>query len=59
MDIKQKDYIMGIVDNEGFDYAFCDYSVFEEIKDPEFHEAREKYVEIAKKLKDIIGFYNY
>ena len=56
---EQKDIVMGIVDNEGFDYAFCDYSNFEEIKDPEFHEARKKYVEAAKKLKELIGFNDY
>jgi len=59
MNAKQKDYIMGIVDNEGFDYAFCDYSSFEEIKDDEFHKAREEYKEAARKLKNIIGHDDY
>lgn len=56
---EQQETVMGIVDNEGFDYAFCDYSSFEEIKDAEFHKMREKYVEAAKKLKEIIGFNDY
>ena len=59
MNAEQKDYIMGIVDNEGFDYAFCDYSSFEEIKDDEFHKAREEYKKAARKLKDIIGHDDY
>ena len=56
---EQKETVMGIVDNEGFDYAFCDYSNFEEIKDAEFHKVREKYVGAAKELKAIIGFNDY
>lgn len=56
---EQKDIVMGIVDNEGFDYAFCDYSNFEEIKDEEFHKARKEYVKAAKKLKKIIDFASY
>jgi len=56
---EQKDIVMGVVDNEGFDYAFCDYSDFGEIKDAEFHKVREAYKIVAKKLKDIIGFYGY
>jgi len=53
---KQQDYVMGIVDCEGFDYAFCNYSDFKEVKDVEFQEARKVYEEAAKKLKQIIGF---
>ena len=56
---EQKEAVMGTVDSEGFDYAFCDYSNFEEIKDVEFHEVRKRYVEVARKLKEIIGFSDY
>jgi len=56
---EQQEMVMGVVDNEGFDYAFCDYSNFNEIKDLEFHKAREEYKKAAKKLKEIIDFYNY
>ena len=59
MNDEQKDLVMGTVDREGFDYAFCDYSNFDFIKDAEFHEARKAYVEAAKKLKAIIGFNDY
>lgn len=51
---KQKEYIMAIVECEGFDYAFCHYSNFEEVVDEEFHEARKAYTEAANKLKKII-----
>ena len=59
MTSEQKEIVMGVVDNEGFDYTFCDYSNFEEIKDQEFHEVREEYIKAAKKLKEIIGFNDY
>lgn len=56
---EQKEIVMGIVDNEGFDYAFCDYSNFEEIKDEEFHKLRVAYKAATKRLKDAIGFNDY
>lgn len=56
---EQKEEIMGIVDNEGFDYAFFSYSNFPEIKDAEFHKARVEYQKASKKLKEIVGFYSY
>lgn len=51
--------VCSIVDNEGFDYAFRDYSEFEEIKDEQFHKLRQAYVEAAQKLDDYIGFAEY
>ncbi len=59
MNKTDQETVMGVVDGEGFDYAFCDYSNFEEIKDHGFHIARKEYVKSAKKLKDIIGFNEY
>lgn len=59
MNKDQQDEVMGIVDSEGFDYAFCDYSDFDTIEDVEFHEIRKKYVKYAEELKKIIGFYEY
>lgn len=37
------DYVKGVIDNEGFDYAFMDYSEFEDVKDEEFHRLRRAY----------------
>ena len=51
--------IMPIVDNEGFDYTFCDYSDFKEIKDEKFHELRENFKKASRELKEYIGFYEY
>jgi hypothetical protein len=51
--------VMPTVDSEGFDYAFCSYSSFKEIKDVKFHELREEYVKAAQALKDYIGYDEY
>lgn len=46
--------VAGIVDNEGFDYAFRHYSDFKEVKDVEFHRLRREYVDAAILLADYI-----
>lgn len=43
------------VDNEGFHYAFHDYSEFEEVKDEEFHRLRNAYIAASKALADYVG----
>jgi len=48
------EYVSGLIETEGFDYSFRFYSNFEEIKDPEFHELRKKYVEAANALENYI-----
>ena len=55
----EKSEVMTTVDSEGFDYAFCDYSNFDEIKDEEFHKLRKEFKEASKKLKTLIGFYEW
>lgn len=52
---KESRNVCATVENEGFDYAFCYYSNFEEIKDAKFHRLRKKYVEAARLLRDYIG----
>lgn len=47
--------LQGVVESEGFDYAFRYYSDFSEIKDPTFHELRKSYVAAAKVLSEYIG----
>lgn len=49
---KQKENLRNSIESEGFDYAFNDYSDWNEIKDKEFHallknwrDARDKFVE--------------
>ena len=56
---EEKTNVCDIVDCEWFDYAFCDYSSFEEVDDPVFHDLRKQYKEIAYKLKDYIGYNDY
>lgn len=48
---KDKQYVLNIIDNEGFDYAFTGYSDFKEVKDPEFHRLRKAYLKAAKELE--------
>jgi len=50
-----REEVLDVVDNEGFDYAFVNHSSFTEIKDEKFHELREEYIEAHKKLAAYIG----
>lgn len=50
---QERQRVRNIVENEGFAYAFVDYSDFEEIKDEEFHKRRLAYVEAHKALADM------
>ncbi len=52
---KDRQDVLGIIDCEGFDYAFRHYSSFDKIKDKEFHKLRQAYVEAANKLEEYIG----
>lgn len=36
---------------EGFHYCFENYSTFEEVEDPKFHELRKAYLKAASELK--------
>ena len=47
--------VAACVENEGFDYAFRNYSDFKEVKDNEFHKLRRAYVEAADALSEYIG----
>jgi hypothetical protein len=39
---------------EGMDYCFENYSSFEEIEDPKFHELRESYLKASRELKSYV-----
>jgi len=43
------------IENEGFDYAFRNYSDFKEVDDPEFHKLRQDYVNAANALEKYVG----
>lgn len=47
--------VIDAIENEGFEYAFVNYSSFETVKDEKFHELRENYLEARKELADYLG----
>lgn len=58
INMKPKDakYVRETIENEGFGYAFLDYSDFEDIKDEKFHELRKAFIKAQQELDDYIGF---
>lgn len=55
MTVKESDDISNTIDNEGFAYAFLDYSDFRNVKDAEFHRLRRAFVAAAKELKEFLN----
>lgn len=47
-------FVKEIIEDEGFEYAFCDYSEFEEVQDEEFHRLRKEYLQATKALEEYI-----
>ena len=54
MNKKDKKSLNEAIDNEGFDYCFCNYSSFDEIRDERFHELRKNYLDVRQALADYI-----
>ena len=52
---RDKEEIIEVIDEEGFDYTFLEYSDFEEIEDEEFHKLRKNYIRAANKLRDFFN----
>lgn len=50
----ERNYVKDTIENEGFAYAFCDYTDFNEIEDEEFHRLRKAFVDAATALKAYI-----
>jgi len=48
--------VIDIIDQEGFDYSFAHFSSFEEIRDKKFHELRAAYIDARNALLDYIDF---
>jgi len=48
------DYVYAMIDNEGFDYCFVNYSNFDNVEDEKFHKLRKKYLKVQKELNDYI-----
>ena len=55
MKAKDRNNVVGRIEQEGFDYCFCSYSDFPEVKDVEFQKLRMAYVAAAKELKEYLG----
>jgi hypothetical protein len=51
---KDANFLLNVLENEGFDYAFIHYSNFGEVKDAKFHELRLAYVKAHKELETYI-----
>ena len=51
-----KDFVSNIIFYENFEYAFENYTSFDEVEDPYFHELRLKYLESLKNLKSYIEY---
>jgi hypothetical protein len=47
--------VNGAIDNEGFDYAFVNYSNFDDVKDEKFHELRQAFLNARQELKEYVG----
>ena len=58
---KYRRKVLGIIELEGFEYAFNCYTDFKEdefcIEDEEFHRLRDAYVKAQEELQDYIGLY--
>lgn len=59
MKAADKRKVRDLTELEGFDYAFCCYSDFKEIKDLKFHELRRVYLNATRALRDYIGDKDY
>lgn len=56
MNEEEREEVIRIVKNEGFDYGICYYTNFkDEVKDITFHQYRDKYLEAKKNLLKYIG----
>ncbi len=49
---KDKTVLSHIIDADGFDYTFTEYSDFKGIEDVKFHKLREAYKKAAASLKE-------
>lgn len=52
---KEFQYVVDTIENEGFSYAFVDYSDFSEIEDEKFHELRQAYLAADAALREYLG----
>lgn len=53
---KEFKYVLDTIYEEGFEYAFVDYSEFNEIEDEEFHKLRKAYLAAREALAEYVGW---
>lgn len=51
----EKEHIQAIIDNEGFEYTFVEYSRFNKVKDATFHKLRAEFIKAQRALAKYIG----
>jgi len=56
MDKHQIQTVLDVIEQEGFDYAFVEYSNFDDIENEEFHKIRREYLVARDKLAKLIGY---
>lgn len=49
-----KQIIQSVIDNEGFDYGFDNWS-FDEIEDAEFHRLRKAFIKAMRELESYVS----
>lgn len=53
---EEKQNVLDVIDNEGFDYTFISYTDFNEIEDEKFHILRKQYIKIREEFADYIHY---
>lgn len=49
------EFVKCVVDNEGLDYTFRDYSDFKSVKDKKFHALRKAYIAAAEAMEEYLA----
>lgn len=53
---KEKENLRAIIENEGFEYTFVEYSRFDKVHDVEFHKLRSAFVRAYKELATYLEY---
>ena len=56
MSAEERQNVLGVIESEGFDYAFASYGDFQEIKDEQFHKLRKEYLKARRAFAKHIGW---
>lgn len=50
------EYLKRIIDKEGWDYGWTEYSNYVEVEDKHFHKLRLAYLKASEALEEYVGF---